>query len=62
MLRLSSTGSWREMSFPSTRIVPLVCGMSRLIIFSVVVLPHPLGPTSTRNSPRRTRKLSDLTG
>ena len=38
---------------PSTWIEPAVGSISRLIIFIVVVLPHPEGPTSTTISPSR---------
>src|SRR5690606_1234641 len=39
---------------PSTQIVPDVGSMIRLIILSVVVFPHPDGPTSVTNSPLST--------
>src|SRR5262249_12580988 len=38
-------------SWPSTKIRPLVGSISRLIIFSVVDLPHPDGPTRHTISP-----------
>jgi hypothetical protein len=38
-------------SLPSTKIVPEDGSSKRLIIFIVVVLPHPDGPTSTAVSP-----------
>src|SRR5262245_43587668 len=40
---------------------PLVGSMSRLIMRSVVVLPHPDGPTSTHTSPSGTSRLSSRT-
>src|SRR5918996_4501693 len=47
----SFTGScWRTLVSP-TRISPEVGSISRLIIFMVVVLPQPEGPTSTTVSP-----------
>src|SRR5437773_6283572 len=52
MPRRSSTGSWAMTSRPSTSMVPEVGSIRRLIIFMVVVLPHPDGPTSTTVSPR----------
>jgi hypothetical protein len=39
------------MSVPLTVMVPDVGSISRLIIFIVVVLPHPEGPTRTQSSP-----------
>jgi hypothetical protein len=42
------------MSSPATVIRPDVGSTSRLIIFSVVVLPQPDGPTSTTISPSAT--------
>lgn len=47
MLRLSATGSTSAEFLPPTVIVPDVGEISRLIIFIVVVLPQPDGPTST---------------
>nr|WP_277529240.1 hypothetical protein [Cohnella rhizosphaerae] len=40
-----------EISLPSMEIRPLVGSTSRLIIFIVVDLPHPLGPISVTSSP-----------
>src|SRR5215211_3506204 len=51
MPRRSSTGSPLPMSSPSSRIRPLDGSTSRLTIFSVVVLPQPLGPTRAQISP-----------
>ena len=45
MPRRSLTGSWSVTSRPSISIVPVVGSISRLIIFSVVDLPQPDGPT-----------------
>src|SRR5262245_26906226 len=47
MPRRSVGGSLPVMSLPSMAIVPLVGSTIRLIIRSVVVLPHPDGPTRT---------------
>ena len=50
--RAAARGSgWARMSTPWSRISPLVGSSSRLSIRSVVVLPHPDGPTSTTSSP-----------
>ena len=54
-------GSTWVMSTPSISIVPEVASTSRLIIFRVVVLPHPDGPTSTTISPSLMSRLSSLT-
>src|ERR671918_504870 len=54
MLRLNFTGSCFMTSVPSTVIDPEVGSTKRLIIFIVVVLPHPEGPTSTTVSPSPT--------
>ncbi len=43
------------------RISPLVTGSNPATIRSAVVLPQPDGPTSTRNSPGSTSRLSSLT-
>src|SRR2546423_1435151 len=40
------------------KILPDVGSMSRLTILSVVVLPHPDGPSSTQISPSATSKLT----
>src|SRR5947209_2500609 len=40
---------------------PLVGSISRLIIFMVVVLPQPDGPTSTHSSPSGTSRVSSST-
>src|SRR6202042_399229 len=47
MPRRSVDGFDCWMSRPSSRIRPLVGSISRLIMRSVVVFPHPLGPTRT---------------
>src|SRR5260370_24655584 len=49
------------MSSPSTRILPLVGSMRRLIILRIVVLPHPEGPTRTNTSPLGTSKVRSST-
>src|ERR671919_1500313 len=51
MLRRNSTGFCLRMSVPSTSIVPELGSTRRLIIFMVVVLPQPEGPTRTTVSP-----------
>jgi hypothetical protein len=51
MLRRSFTGSCSLMLVPSTMISPEDGSTSRLIIFIVVVFPHPEGPTKTTVSP-----------
>ncbi|KFF59237.1 hypothetical protein JF66_12815 [Cryobacterium sp. MLB-32] len=51
MCRRSSLGLSESTSRPSMEIDPLVGSMMRLIIFMVVVLPHPLGPTNITSSP-----------
>ena len=48
-------------SSPSRKIRPLVGSISRLIIFSVVDLPQPDGPTSTTISPAGTSRSSSCT-
>ena len=58
MRRRSSTGSAWVTSSPSRKMRPPVGSISRLIIFSVVVLPHPDGPTSTQSSPSGTSSES----
>ena len=61
MLRRSWTGLIFRTSVPSIRIRPPDGSISRLIMRSVVVLPHPDGPTSTQSSPSGTVKLSSAT-
>src|SRR5215212_9413805 len=51
MRRRSSTTSSVMISWPSIKIWPDDGSTSRLIIFKVVVLPQPLGPTRTQTSP-----------
>src|SRR5215213_8374092 len=51
MWRRSWSGSRLVTSSSPMRMRPLVGSMSRLIIFMVVVLPHPEGPTSMTISP-----------
>jgi hypothetical protein len=51
MPRRSSTSGRSRIERPSIRISPESNGISRLIIFSAVVLPPPDGPTSTQNVP-----------
>jgi hypothetical protein len=51
MCRRRSSASRSITLSPSRRILPLVGSISRLIIFIVVVLPQPEGPTSTTISP-----------
>ena len=54
MRRRSSTAGMPMMSSPPMVIRPPVGSMSRLIIFIVVVLPQPDGPTRTQISPAGT--------
>src|ERR1700712_3588257 len=61
MRRRSSTGSAFVTSSPSRMMRPLVGSMSRLTIFSVVVLPHPDGPTRQTSSPRGTAREISFT-
>ena len=61
MRRRSSTGSTPVTSSPPSRIRPVVGSMIRLIIFIVVVLPHPDGPTSTVSSPAAKVRSSSAT-
>ena len=61
MPRRSCTGSTPVTSRPSISIVPVVGSISRLIIFRVVDLPHPDGPTSTTVSPRPTSRSRSWT-
>ncbi len=51
MRRRSSTAGSPATSSPSIVIRPPVGSISRLIIFMVVVLPQPDGPTRTQISP-----------
>src|SRR6476469_4752382 len=51
MWRRNSSGSRLVTSSSPMKIRPLVGSISRLIIFMVVVLPHPYGPTSMTISP-----------
>src|SRR5690348_4041682 len=51
MLRRSFAASWPPTSTPSTRMVPPVGSISRLIMRSTVDLPHPDGPMRTVVSP-----------
>src|SRR5215203_6300538 len=51
MDRLSVTSSTCAVSRPSMKILPEVGGISRLIIFMVVVLPQPEGPSKTHTAP-----------
>ena len=51
MWRRSSSGSRLVTSSSPIRMRPLVGSMRRLIIFIVVVLPQPDGPTSITISP-----------
>src|SRR5690348_14661239 len=51
MRRRSSAGSVPRVSTPSTSTRPESGSMSRLIMRSVVVLPHPDGPIKTHVSP-----------
>src|SRR5438105_5287131 len=59
--RRSLTGSTAVTSSSSRWMRPDVGSTSLLIIFRVVVLPHPEGPTSTHTSPSGTSRLSSCT-
>ena len=48
-------------SVPPTAMLPVSGSISRLIIFMVVVLPQPDGPTSTTTSPAGMRRLTSST-
>src|SRR3954470_15693512 len=61
MRRRNFTGSARVTSSSSRKMWPEDGSTSLLIIFSVVVLPHPDGPTSTQTSPSGTSRLSSWT-
>ena len=51
----------RVTSSPSISMVPVVGSISRLIIFSVVDLPQPDGPTRKTSSPRPISRSSAWT-
>src|SRR5713101_8392837 len=53
MAILRSRGGRSLTTRPPMRMSPLVCRSSPAIMRRSVVLPHPLGPRSTRNSPSR---------
>src|SRR5680860_747994 len=61
MCRRSSSAPCPLMSFSSMWIVPEVGSISRLIIFSEVVLPQPDGPTNITISPAGMTRLSPST-
>jgi hypothetical protein len=61
MPRRNATGSICRTSRPLTAMRPSLGSISRLIIFSVVVLPQPDPPSSTSNRPSGTRKLTSRT-
>src|SRR4029079_1517970 len=61
MRRRSLTGSSSVTSRPSRKIRPLVGSISRLIIFRVVDLPQPDGPTRQTSSPGSTSRSSSCT-
>src|SRR3954463_2157985 len=50
-----------SVSRPSRKILPEEGGMRRLIIFIVVVLPQPDGPSSTQTSPAATSMVTAST-
>src|SRR5215469_2738172 len=58
MWRRSWSGCMASTSRPPTRIEPDVGSISLLIIFIVVVLPQPDGPTNTTSSPAATCRLT----
>lgn len=57
-LRRSVTASISLVFSPLIRILPLLGAISRLIIFNVVVLPQPEGPSKTHISPSGTFRLT----
>ena len=59
--RRRSTASAVRMSSPSSRILPLVGSISRLIMRRIVDLPQPDGPISATSSPAGTSSDSDVT-
>src|ERR671928_23723 len=61
MRRRSSVTSTLMTSSPSISTWPLVGSTRRLTIFRLVVLPQPLGPTSTQISPGGTISERSLT-
>ena len=61
MWRRSSSALWLLMSLSPMWIVPEVGSISRLIIFSEVVLPQPEGPTNITISPAGMTRLSPST-
>ncbi len=63
MLRRSggTTEPGEEIALPSTRISPASGSMKPAIILSVVVLPHPEGPSRQMNSPCSTARLMPST-
>src|SRR5882672_9408941 len=61
MAILRSRGGRSFTTLPPMRMSPLVCFSSPAIIRSKVVLPQPLGPKRTRNSPSRVLKSTPST-
>ena len=61
MCRRSWSAPWVLMSLSPMWIVPDVGSISRLIIFSEVVLPQPEGPTNITISPAGMTRLSPST-
>ena len=55
------TGGTPATDSPPNRTVPAVGASKPAISRSVVVFPHPDGPTSVKNSPSRTRRLTPST-
>src|SRR3954464_6873592 len=54
-------GGMRVTSRPAIRTAPVVSGSRPATIRSVVLFPHPDGPTSTTNSPGATSRLTSST-
>src|SRR3984885_10992677 len=61
MARLRSFGHMLFIGLPPMRTTPAVGTSKPAIIRSVVVLPHPDGPTMTRNSPSSTSRFRSST-
>ncbi|MCY1294979.1 hypothetical protein D9M70_443000 [compost metagenome] len=55
------TASRVDVSRPSTKILPDDGVIKRLIIFIVVVLPHPEGPSRTQTAPDGTSMVTPST-
>src|SRR4051812_15649437 len=61
MPRLRRNVGSRSTGWPPSRMLPRSGSRNPAIMFSVVVLPQPLGPSSVMNSPSSTRRARSLT-